>query len=155
SSYVITYEQTPNGSGHVTGRVASVQLRTGGTISYVYQDGSSGVECSDGSTAGFKRTTPDGVTQYDRAGSGMQWTTTILDPAQNQTVISFQTAGPDPVNYYETKRQMYAGTSSVLRTVDTCYNGAAPDCTATALTLPITEVSVSTTLDNNERSQVN
>lgn len=57
SSYAISYEATPGVPGAVTGRVASVTLRTGGTISYVYRDGSNGVECSDGSTAGIVRTT--------------------------------------------------------------------------------------------------
>ncbi|HEU5340215.1 hypothetical protein, partial [Edaphobacter sp.] len=39
TKYSFTYEPTPNGSGTVTGRLASITLPTGGTISYAYSGG--------------------------------------------------------------------------------------------------------------------
>src|SRR5207248_19813 len=61
------------------------------------------------------------------------------------------------VNYYETKRTSYAGPvgGSILRTTYTCYNGAPVDCSGTALSLPFSQVTQLTQLDNNQQSQVN
>ena len=54
--YQFTYEGTPGSSGRVTGRVASVTLPTGGTVSSSYTG--SGMN-ADGATAGLTRTTSD------------------------------------------------------------------------------------------------
>ena len=134
SKYLFTYEPTPGFSGDVTGRLASVTLPTGGTISYAYSGGSNGIVCSDGSTATLTRTTPDGTWQYAHSESGTAWTTTITDPQNNQTVLNFQ-------GIYETEREIYQGaaTGTPLKTVNTCYNGAATPCNSTAITLPITQ----------------
>jgi RHS repeat-associated protein len=148
SSYSFDYETTPGGvSGAVTGRISKITLRTGGTINYTYTGGSNGIECVDGSTAGLTRTMNDGTsnvgtTTYSRSGSGINWSTTILDgtvPTANQTVVNFQTAG-SPINFYETHRVVNQGTSTSLLTTDTCYNTATPDCTGTAITPPILRV---------------
>jgi antirestriction protein ArdC len=52
----------------------------------------------------------------------------------NTTVIQFQ-------GIYETQRKTYQGTTSgtLLQTINTCYNGAAPPCTSSAVSLPITQ----------------
>jgi RHS repeat-associated protein len=145
--YTFTYEQTPGHSGDYTGRLASVTLPTGGTISYLYTGSNNGIECSDGSAAGLTRTTPDGEWQYARSGSGTAWTTTVSDPSSpsNQTVINFQsvaTAGT-PTAFFETERQVYQGSTSgtLLKTTYTCYSGGYPiaNCNSTAITLPISE----------------
>lgn len=121
SAYTIGYEQTPGfGSTYTTGRVASVTLPTGGQISYAYTGANDGISCTDGSTLGLTRTSPDGTTTYVRTG-GATSTTTITDAtsAQNQTVVSFS-------NGFETERQIYAGAvnpSNLLETAFTCYNG--------------------------------
>jgi RHS repeat-associated protein len=131
TSYQITYEATPGGpSGAVTGRIASITLPTGGEITYQYTGSNDGVNCSDGSTMGLTRTTPDGVWTYARAAiSGTpQYTTTITDPQNNQTVVTFE--GP-----YEIERQVYQGSASpsnLLKTTYTCYNGAAYPCSTYA-----------------------
>ena len=166
SYYQFGYETTPPGtgvvSGAVTGRLASIGLPTGGTISYTYPDAATnGIVCSDGSTSALTRQTPDGITRYTRTNvSGTDWYTLATDAttAQNQSLIWFQASAN---GYYETRRRIYSGTAPVpptvgspLRTVDTCYNTAAPDCTATALTLPITEQDVYTTLDNGSQSRI-
>ena len=131
SKYTFTYEVTPNDAHnphYVTGRIASATLPTGGTINYSYSGGSNGITCSDGSAAGLSRATPDGTWSYARSGS----TTTVTDPQGNQTVIQFS-------GIYELQRQVYQGSTSgtLLQTVNTCYNGAAPPCTSASL--PITQ----------------
>lgn len=156
SRYVFTYETTPGDTHtphHVTGRIASVTLPTGGTISYVYTGGSNGITCADGSTAGLRRTTPDtgaNYWQYDRAaGTGAAYTTTVTDPQGNKTVVQFQ-------GIYETQRDFYQGAvspSNLLQTVQTCYNGNATSCTSTAITLPINQRKIITLLSGGLQSE--
>ena len=145
TKYTFTYEPTPGFSSFVTGRLASVTLPTGGTISYAYSGGNNGINCADGSTATLTRTTPDGTWTYAQVkGSGAASTTTITAPklpydsAANQTVVQFQ-------GIYETQRKVFQGSASsgtLLRSWNTCYNGAASPCTGTAITLPITQRTV-------------
>ncbi|HYX52838.1 MAG TPA: hypothetical protein VE783_05260, partial [Candidatus Limnocylindrales bacterium] len=141
SFYQFTYEPTPGFPSSITGRLASITLPTGGRITYTYSGGHNGIFCSDGSTAGVTRTTPDGTWTYSRTqGSGAASTTTVTDPQGNQTVIQFQ-------GIFETQRKSYQGNSStgtLLQTTNTCYNGAAVPCTATAITLPIASKKVVT-----------
>ncbi len=157
--YVISYEPTPGVPGKVTGRIVSITLPTGGTITYAYTGGSSGhITCADGSTSGLTRTLSDGAGwtatwQYDRAlVSGTHWKTTITDPTTptaNQTVIDFQ-------GIYETERKTYQGSSTsgtLLQTVGTCYNGVASPCLDTAITLPITQRKVITILPGGLQSE--
>lgn len=157
SSYSFDYEPTPGVSGSVTGRVSTITLRTGGTITYTYTGGSNGIECADGSTSGISRTTMDGTTDYSRSGSGTAWTTTILDAStpRNQTTINFQTAGT-PANFYETHRTVYqgsTGTPPILLQTDTCYDSAAePNCSTTAVALPVSEIKKYTILPNAQQS---
>ena len=141
SFYKFTYE--PTGNGAYTARLASITLPTGGTISYTY----GGINCSDGSALVLTRTTPDGTWSYSRSlGSGAASTTTVIDPASNQTVINFQ----NPAGYgygaasYETQRNIYQGSSSLIETITTCYNGHTTNCPTTALTLPFTQQTVFT-----------
>jgi len=163
SAYSFTYETTPGHSPNVTGRLASVTLPTGfaessGTISYAYSGGSNGITCGDGTAATLKRTTPDSATPWIYAhsesgcASGSTWCTTITDPSTsaNQTVMSFTPAAPTggQTNGYEEQRMVYQGSTSgtLLQTVDTCYNGAAPPCqTAVITSFPPTQVTTRTT----------
>jgi RHS repeat-associated protein len=163
SYYQFTYEVTPGSSGDVTGRLASVRLPTGGTISYTYTSGgltgsavgsNDPIVCADGSAAGLTRQTPDGTWTYSRTQvSGNHWQTKVTtppDPANSptvgdDTVIDFQedsnTTTPTN-NSYEAQRVTYQGASSsnvVLQTLSTCYNGAASPCTATSVATPITQ----------------
>ncbi|MGA9670305.1 MAG: hypothetical protein WBQ94_13925, partial [Terracidiphilus sp.] len=147
-SYQFSYEPNPQNPSYVTGRLASVTLPTGGTVSYVYTGGSNGIECSDGSTAGLNRTTPDGTTDYARSGSGTQWTTKITKPSltngvQDVTSINFLTGTIYyQTNFYEIERQNYAGSSSLLETVLHCYATCSPTAgdSGTSVNLPITKI---------------
>lgn len=152
SQYTIQYEATPNtpssgactplsgtySANCVTARIASVKLPTGGTITYEYSGGNNGV-LPDGTAATLQRKTPDGTWIYARTlGSGSASTNIVTDPAGNDTVIQFQ-------GIYETQRQVYKGShtsGTLLETTNTCYNGSALPCTSTAITLPITQRTV-------------
>ncbi len=154
SKYTFTYEPTYGHSGFVTGRLASVTLPTGGTISYQYSTGGTGVNgisCSDGSATTVVRTTPDGTWTYARTQvSGNHWQITITDPTTptaNQTVIDFQKdSSTNPTqNFYETQRQVYQGSvapANLLKTINICYNGNLSNCATTAVAAPITQRNV-------------
>jgi len=133
TSYTFTYETTPGHSPNVTGRIASVTLPTGGTITYGYSGGSNGITCADGSTATLTRTTPDGTWIYAHTEpSGYPfWTTVLTDPAGNQTIYGF-------VGGLETERMVWQGGSTTLETVETCYNGWSNPCSTHSYSLPIT-----------------
>jgi RHS repeat-associated protein len=150
SQYLFTYEPTPGFPGDVTGRLQSVTLPTGGTITYAYTGGNHGITCSDGTTAGLTRQlSPGGTWTYTRSNvSGSQWRTTVTDPTTptgNQTVIDFQkdsATGSPTNNFFETQRLVYQGNTSgtLLHTSITCYNTANPtpsSCTTTAVATPI------------------
>ena len=157
SSYSFTYEATPGFTGDVTGRIKTVTVRTGATITYTYTGGSNGIECVDGSTAGFDRATSDGTISYSRSGSGTTWATTVLDATpvtRNQTVINFQTVS-SPALFLETHRSINQGASTELAHTDTCYNGSAPSCTGTAVTLPLSEISTYVTPAGGSQSRTN
>jgi RHS repeat-associated protein len=138
--YTFTYEPTPGYSGSVTGRLASITLPTGGTISYSYSGGNNGIVCTDGTAATLTRTTPDGVWTYAHSESNNAWATTTTDPAGNQTVQNFR-------KLYETERQIYQGSATsgnLLKTVATCYdgktltNGDMSSCNSYDVFLPMT-----------------
>lgn len=166
SYYQFSYEATAGGtSGQVTGRLASVTLPTGGSITYTYPTYTANghtynsINCNDGSVAAAAGGTPSltrvvspgGTWTYSRAQvTGNQWTTTVTDPttAANQTAITFQENsfnGSNPPFFYETERQAYSGSvgGTVLSTSYTCYNTASPTpttCPTTAVYSPISRV---------------
>ena len=129
------------------GRIDSVTLPTGGTLSYTYN----GIECADGSTSGITReVSGPGITSgtwtYARSGTiPTSSVTTITDPASNVTTVDF--SGDYAGDYYETERTVKQGSSTTLAIVDTCYNGAAVPCVGTgSISLPIKQRTVQTTV---------
>jgi RHS repeat-associated protein len=180
--YSFTYESGPSScSPCVTGRIASVTLPTGGTITYAYTGGSNGIYI-DGSTAGLNRTlSPGGEWTYSRSlvsgspvpGSspGAEWTTTIVDPNSNNTVINFSEATPPCTNspfcwwgmtmdLFETQRKVYQGSVStnscsstitnncLLLTTFKCYNANYANCSTTPIYEAITQTDAYTQLLN-------
>lgn len=148
SLYQFGYEATPGyGDGvHVTARLASVNVPTGGTITYSYTGGSNGIVCADGTAAGLTRNvSPGGQWTYTRsAGSGNSWTTTITDPApaSNQTVIQFQLDSGNTTSFYESQRQVFQGNSTsgtMLVQTYNCWNGNSSNCATAAVASPISE----------------
>ena len=178
SEYQLTYETTPGSctplsgtyaSNCVTGRIYQVTLPTGGTIQYSYSGGSEGIY-SDGSTAGLTRsltattTAPSQSWSYSRAivsgtpGPGSTWTTTVVDPNSNNTVINFAedaatSTATTAATYslYETQRKVYQGSVSssscsasitnncLLLTTTACYNATYSGCSTATVTSPITQ----------------
>ena len=150
--YTFTYEQTPAGANCtplsgtfatycVTGRIASVTLPTGGTITYTYSGGSNGIE-SDGTAAGLTRTVnPGGQWQYSRSLAGSTWTTTVIDPAGNQSLINLtKDSSGSTQSFYETQRQVYqliGGNQTLLSTIVTCYNAHTTNCPTATVSSPI------------------
>jgi hypothetical protein len=160
TQYTFTYEASAH-SGYVTGRLASVQLPTGGTFTYSYPGANAGIVCADGSTLGLTRKTPDSSIgwTYTRAGSGVTWTTTVADPLANQAIIDFQkdSATTDSTNnFYETQRVVKSG-SNTLSTTITCYNSNGVSnpstCYNTAVTSPINRSTVFRYLPTSSGSQ--
>src|SRR5579862_4692836 len=154
--YQMNYEPTPGFSGDYTGRLASVTLPTGGTISYQYSGGGTGVNgitCLDGTAATVVRTTPDGSWTYAKSlGAGAASTTTVTDPQGNVTVIQFQKMQ----SFFETQRQIYQGSASppnLLQTTTTCYNGNTTNCPSTAITAAITQRNITMTLPGGLQSE--
>ena len=139
STMAFTYEPVYNDASKVTGRIKSVTLRTGATINYDYTGyGTNGINCSDGSTAGFTKTTPDGVWTFTHSapnGPGKLTTTTVKAPSGDVTTYLFSG------NYVT---QVYDAAHINVSTI--CYNGVRTSCTnrSTPPTLPITERDVYT-----------
>jgi RHS repeat-associated protein len=140
STYSFTYEATPGVAGAVTGRLASVTLPTGGTISYAYSGGCSGAGIeADGTTGGLTRVTTDGTKTYTRATVNANATsTTVTDEKGNQSLYQFTMASSLS---YETHRQLYQGAigGTPLMEQLTCYNGVQPNCDGVAVTVPFTQ----------------
>ena len=155
SQYTFTYEPTPStpSSGActpltgtyapncVTARIKSVSFPAGGMITYSYSGGNNGI-LRDGTTATLTRTTPDGTWTYAHT-EPLNWTTTVTDPQNNQTVYNFE-------GIYQTERKVFAGSSTLLKDDVTCYNGNTTNCTSTAVLSPITERLVTDTLGSQQ-----
>ena len=168
TKYTFTYEPTYQHSGSITGRLASVTLPTGGSITYSYgSGGTNGIECADGSAKTLTRTLSDGASwsaqwAYTRLISGTASETTVTAPDSTQAIMQFQ-------GIYQTQRDTYQGsgptisslpisestqqTSSLLQEVQTCYNGATMLCTSTAVSLPISSQSILTILPGSKNLQ--
>jgi RHS repeat-associated protein len=147
TSYSIVYEST-NGaypSSVVTGRIHSLTLPSGATITFTYSGGTNGINCQDGSPAILTKQTPDGTWTYTHYftptvsfnGSWINglWTTIVTDPAGNDTVYTF---GSTPIGNVpstatlEDQRLIYQGShtaGTLLKTIVSCYNGNFTNCT--------------------------
>ncbi|MBW0008278.1 MAG: hypothetical protein JO335_11275 [Sphingomonas sp.] len=172
SKYSFTYEPTPagiafpsgftsNGQQTVTGRLQSVTLPTGGTISYAYPGPHDGSSCDDFTPLQLTRTTSDGdVRTYVRTpgpvaanlttGYATFPSKTVIDDAISHKVVNFQgtvayvhtpvtLAQPVPALYYETSRMFGDKTQGgvYIQTSTLCYNGAAAPCDGTPVAPPI------------------
>src|SRR5579859_2002967 len=146
------YEINPSNSAVITGRLASVKLRTGATISLSYTvPQTKPPVCFNPGLTGLTVTTSDGTWTFQKTkGTGGASTTTVTDPQGNQTVASFS-------NGFELQKQIYAGSATsggtLLQTVLTCYNGNKANCAAAAPALPITELTVFTLLPNGQQKE--
>jgi RHS repeat-associated protein len=155
----ITYEQTPGYPNDVTGRVATLTLREGGTITYNYNPSGAandGLNCTYLVPAKLTRTTSDGTTTYTLAysqisGPHYEATNTVVDQGGNQTVYTFTGftgAGNAALPAAQVLTQVQRSKGTSLLTTDVyCYNTAFANCSVTAaptatVSLPIQSVVV-------------
>jgi RHS repeat-associated protein len=150
SSYSFTYESQV--AGTITGRIASITYPSGEVVSYAYTGPNNGINCKDGSTAGLTRTVAgDAVYQYTRNTTTWLTTTLVNDygtgHSNNTNVYTFsQQTKANGGNMFLTQAVFNQGTSTPLATKVYCYNGNQTSCpTATAPTLPLTQIDTYTT----------
>jgi RHS repeat-associated protein len=154
TSMGITYEATPGNSGYITGRLGSITLREGGTISYAYGPSAhAGMDCTYLNVPVLTRTLGNGdVTTYTLThpqigtSGNYQAVNTVIDPGGNKTVFTFTglTATGNSATYAQvlTQTQRYQGTGTILSTDVYCYNTAFASCSIAAaptaqVTLPV------------------
>jgi len=131
TAYTFHYEQTPGyGATYTTGRVTSMQLPTGATISYGYTGGNDDVDCATGNTASITRTTPDGGTSYAETAANQ---TTVTDPGSNRTVYNFN-------GTFLMSKTVYQGSSTMLSYDGYCYTGEVAYCTGDPATQGVSTV---------------
>lgn len=150
SVYRFAYEPTSGTSSSVTGRLQSVTLPTGGTFSYSY----SGNTNCDGTPTSLTRQTSDGSRTYSRSAlTASSSHTNIIDAAGNASAYDFVIVG-SPTAFFETKAALFTGaaTGAPLSQTQTCYNAATGDCTATPITVPISQIDTYKTLDGKQQS---
>jgi len=125
SFYSFGYEPTFNHSTFTTGRIASVTLPTGGIIRYDYSTyGTHGQNCNLQQTAGFTKTTPDGVWKFDNSTgtNAAQHNVTVTAPDGTYTGYNFDYE-------FETLRLTKTAVGgTTLSTVTTCYNNNFTGC---------------------------
>jgi RHS repeat-associated protein len=137
---LLTYETTPNDTHsphYVTGRLAGITYATGGSVSYGYSGGNNGATCTVESVVPLltkivadnngNTNTWTYANTFGGLGQGSS-TTTVTDPAGNQTIYTFNVlTGQGRV---QTEAQYYQGTATgtPLKTKTTQYtlnsNGA-------------------------------
>jgi RHS repeat-associated protein len=167
SQYSMTYQPSSTVSGAVTGRLSSITVPTGGTISYTY--------ANDPGPAQFQtkliRTTPDGVTTYSTSVSSTYASNNL--PQDSVTTISKADLSSEQISFaglnaltssganngaagffhYETKHLWLNSSGTTVKSSMRCYNGGSGDCTTSAVTLPISQLSDTLTLDNGQSSK--
>src|SRR5262249_49458406 len=102
STSSFSYETNPLHAGTVTGRLTSVSVPTGATYAYTYTGGTHGVNCSDGTTSGITKSTPDGswtITHTAYSGTANISTTKVVAPSNDYTVDTISTVPPNPNSF--------------------------------------------------------
>jgi hypothetical protein len=136
SSYTFVFETN-------TDRLTSITAPTGEVVSFSYPD-SDGYICDPTYNTTYPRITvtkPEGVWNYTTADQSGPRVATETDPAGNvinYTFVSVTTFG----TFLEVQRLEHQGASTLLETINTCYNAATSPCTGTAISFPITQVDV-------------
>jgi RHS repeat-associated protein len=158
SSYHFGYQSSSCASNY-SGALASVQLPTGGTISY---ENSPTRDCTAGLTQSLTRTTADGSTTYTEVDSQnhTEATTTVAHADGSSETIHFVKSMISLGNAdsmwitLETAHSRQSASGSTLKATMKCYNGSSGDCTTTPITVPVTKIATTTTLTNVPSSKV-
>jgi hypothetical protein len=133
-----TYEPNPLHSGTITQRIASITVPTGATYTYTYTGGTHGVNCSDGTTSGINKTTPDGqwtITHTAYSGAAHISTTKVVAPSNDYVIDTISTVPPSLTSYVIPQMSTvaslsYSSSASLLASTYTCYNGYHPSSPA-------------------------
>ena len=143
--YQFTYEPTLGcgaPSGRVTGRLASVTLPTGGQVTYSYEVSNSNDMTALGSPWYMQRSYGGGTWNYWFSGQpgqpSTQTTTSVLDPAQNETDLNFTGVYQTSSNTY-TGNTLWGTSRTLLKSTTTCYNGVFTNNCQTSIATPITD----------------
>jgi len=164
--------------------IASITLPSGGVISYSYPGGITTCGSNPTYVPSLTRTTADGSTTYTRTITSEFPTspphcgistsfTQVTKPNGDRTNVYFvvpqhyvtyqgSNGGiatswlADLSKTMETKRVEYdhSNLSTPIRTSARCYNGSTGDCTSTTFNEPVTQLAVTTTLDNGQTSKI-
>ena len=170
ATYTFSYESQKTGTGtygsYTTGRIAKIVNPSGGYTKYSYSGGSNnrGLNCTSLAVPTLT------VEVNDNNGNDGTWTFTNNNttaqveglPSGNYTVTEQDAASPSNktvytfAGEYQAQAVYYQGTSTVLKTVVTCYNGEAfASCpSAVSYALPITEKDVYTQLGSSGYNEV-
>lgn len=132
SKFTFVYEGTPGQAPNTyfTGRLAQINLPTGGSVSYSYGGSNDGVNCTDGSIVNLKRTLSTDTNPahgnswlYVRTNvSGSAGTTTVTAPqmpydsAANAYVYTFNASGE------QTQEVDYQNGSTAVRTLNATWS---------------------------------
>lgn len=141
TNLAITYEQTPGkSSAYTTGRITNLKLPEGGNVGFSY----TAFQCAYLEPTKMTRTTSDGSWTYTWAplAGNIGNTTTVVDPAGNTTVYTFN--APVVVPITSSAAPVLVSKATAASTTTYCYNAAA-NCT-TPVTFPITQIDTYTTL---------
>ena len=135
SNESFTYESNSLHSGTTTGRIASITVPTGATYTYTYTGGTHGVNCSDGSTSGIKKVTPDGtwtLTHTAESGTTNLSTTTVTAPSLDYVKDTIVAVLPDPNTPFVIPQTStvaslsYSSAGRLLGSTYMCYSGNHP-----------------------------
>lgn len=157
TSYSFQYEQSANDPGYYTGRLSSVTLPTGGTISYNYTDvTTSGCGPVGTYVSGITRTTADGNIQYtstktfNDSSCFTGTSTTSIGESTRFSSYNFVFNNYSPAYAFETSHSIYNGTSASgtpLESSSRCYNGTTSGCSTASVQRPITQIDTTTVRD--------
>jgi len=135
SAESFTYESNPLHSGTTTLRIATITVPTGATYTYTYTGGTHGVNCSDGTTSGITKVTPDGtwtITHTAGSGSANLSTTKVVAPSGDYAIDSIVSV-PGNVNTPFVIPQTntvaslsYSSSGTLLASKYYCYSGYHP-----------------------------
>jgi RHS repeat-associated protein len=135
SNQSFTYESNSLHSGTTTGRIASITVPTGATYAYTYTGGTHGVNCSDGSTSGIKKVTPDGtwtLTHTAESGTTNLSTTTVKAPSLDYVIDTIVAVLPNPNTPFVIPQTStvaslsYSSAGTLLASTYMCYSGNHP-----------------------------
>ena len=166
SAYYFGYQTSTCNPSYSSGVLGSMTLPSGGVVQY---QSSVSPTCSVGNpqSYGLTRTTSDGATiyhylvnsTYSNDGYPATSATTVTYPDNSGSEkISFVdpvvSSGPFQQWYQlETAHSWLSPTGNTLRSTMRCYDGAAGTCTTTPISLPISQLSTMTMLDNGQSSK--